>query len=64
MTPTIRAMVARLAHHQPIAVDHHASTQDAAFRGASDKLKNALEKPLGGLRNHESFARDEVVVGE
>jgi ribosome-associated translation inhibitor RaiA len=61
------AMEARLAHHQPVAVSHHAPTQDAAFRGASDKLKSALDKTLGRLRshrNHESLARDGVAVEE
>jgi ribosome-associated translation inhibitor RaiA len=58
---------ARLAHHQPVAVSHHAPTQDAAFRGACDKLKNALDKTLGRLRSHRdhaSLARDGVVVEE
>ncbi|MBU0588820.1 MAG: HPF/RaiA family ribosome-associated protein [Gammaproteobacteria bacterium] len=45
-------MEARLVHHQPVATSHHAPTQDAAFRGASDKLKHALDKTLGRLRNH------------
>ncbi|MGA8515383.1 MAG: HPF/RaiA family ribosome-associated protein [Burkholderiaceae bacterium] len=61
------ALEARLAHYQPVAVSHHAATQDAAFRGASDKLKNALDKTLGRLRshrNHESLARDGVLVEE
>jgi ribosome-associated translation inhibitor RaiA len=52
-------MEARLAHQGPVAVSHHAPTQDAAFRGASDKLRNALDKTLGKLRthrNHESIA--------
>jgi hypothetical protein len=43
-------MEARLLHHQPIAVSHHAPTQDAAFRGAGDKLKHALDNTLGRLR--------------
>lgn len=58
---------ARLVQHQTVAVSHHAPTQDAAFRGASDKLKNALDKNLGRLRsqrNHESLARDGVVAEE
>jgi ribosome-associated translation inhibitor RaiA len=58
---------ARLAHHQPVAVSHHAPTQDAAFRGASDKLKSALDSTLGRLRshrNHQSLARDGVAVEE
>lgn len=54
-------MEARLAHHEPLAVNHRASSQDEAFRGASDKLKHALEHFLGKLRNHrarESIRRD------
>lgn len=57
-------MEARLAHQGPIAVSHHAATQDAAFRGASDKLRNTLEKSLGRLRNHrnhESIADEGVL---
>ena len=52
---------ARLAHHEPLAVNHRAPSQDEAFRGASDKLKHALEHLLGKLRNHrarESIRRD------
>ena len=58
-------MEARLAHQSPVAVSHHAQTQDAAFRGANDKLRSALDKTLGRLRshrNHESIA-DEGVLG-
>jgi ribosome-associated translation inhibitor RaiA len=57
-------MEARLAHQAPVAVSHHAPTQDAAFRGASDKLRNALEKTLGRLRshrNHDSIADQGVL---
>jgi len=54
-------MEARLAHHEPVAVNHHASTIDEAFRGASQKLKHALEHVVGKLRDHrarESIRRD------
>ena len=57
-------MEARLAHQGPIAVSHHAPSQDAAFRGASDKLRNALDKTLGKLRsyrNHVSIADEGVL---
>lgn len=60
-------MEARLAHHQPVAVSHHALTQDAAFRGAADKLRNLLDKTLGRLRNqknHESIRKDGDLTGE
>lgn len=47
-------MEARLASHDPLAVNHHASTQDEAFRGASDKLKRLLEHTLGKQRDHRA----------
>jgi hypothetical protein len=46
------AMEARLTHHQPVAVTHHAPTQDEAFRGASGKLKRLLDSTLGRLKDH------------
>ena len=49
---------ARLAHHEPLAVNHHAASQDEAFRGASEKLKRVLESTLGKLRDHRS--RDSI----
>ena len=52
---------ARLAHHEPLAVNHHAASQDEAFRGASEKLKRVLEHTLGKQRDHrsrESIRRD------
>ena len=56
-------MEARLAGHQPIAVNHHAGTQDEAFRGAARKLLNALDHTLGKLRDHhrdrDSIRKDE-----
>jgi hypothetical protein len=54
-------MEARLAHHEPIAVNHYASTIDEAFRGANQKLKHALEHAVGKLRDHrarQSIRRD------
>ena len=42
----------RLAHHEPLAVNHSAPNQDLAFRGASDKLKRILDHTLGKLRDH------------
>lgn len=54
-----RCMIeARLAHHEPLAVNHHAASQDEAFRGASEKLKRVLESTLGKLRDHRS--RDSI----
>lgn len=60
-------MEARLVHHQPLAVSHHAPNQDEAFRGAADKLKHMLESTLGRLRkqkNHESIRKDGGLAGE
>ena len=45
-------MEARLAHHEPLTVNHHAPSQDEAFRGASDKLRRLIERTLGKLRDH------------
>lgn len=47
-------MEARLAKLPPVAVSHHAPTQDAAFRGASDKLKHMLDSTMGRLRSHRN----------
>ena len=55
-------MEARLSHHEPLAVNHHAGSQDEAFRGARDKLKRVLEHTLGKLRDthlhRESIRRE------
>lgn len=56
---------ARLAHLQPIAVTHHAATVDDAFRGATDKLKRALDSALGRMNNHrdrESIRKDDGAI--
>lgn len=47
-------MEARLPNREPLAVNHQAPSQDEAFRGASDKLKRALEHSLGKLRDHRA----------
>jgi ribosome-associated translation inhibitor RaiA len=56
-------MEARLAGHQPIAVNHHGETQDEAFRGAARKLLNALDHTLGKIkdqhRDRDSIRKDE-----
>lgn len=41
---------ARLAGHEPMAVEHEAATLSAAFHGARDKLTRMLDKRLGKLR--------------
>lgn len=57
-------MEARLAHHQPVAVNHHGETQDEAFRGAARKLLHALDHALGKLHDHhrdrDSIRKDAV----
>lgn len=59
-------MEARLAGHQPVAVSHHAVSQDEAFRGAARKLLNALDHTLSKLRDHhrdrESIRKDDPAV--
>ncbi|MDB5870347.1 MAG: putative ribosomal subunit interface protein [Polaromonas sp.] len=47
---------ARLVNRDPVAVNHHAASQDEAFRGASDKLKRLLEHTLDKLRDHRARA--------
>ncbi len=59
-------MEARLPNREPLAVNHLAASQDEAFRGASDKLKRALEHTFGKLRDHrarESIRRDTDLSG-
>ncbi|RYG14933.1 MAG: HPF/RaiA family ribosome-associated protein [Burkholderiales bacterium] len=54
-------MEARLAAHQPVAVTHHATGMDEAFRGAQTKLKHALESTLDRRKKHrdrESIRHD------
>ena len=46
-------MEARLVHHQPLAVTHHAENQDQAFRGAGQKLHSLLQHTLGKLDHHK-----------
>jgi hypothetical protein len=48
---------ARLNGHEPVAVNHHAESQDEAFRGAAQKLMRALDHTLGKLDRHEHRAR-------
>lgn len=49
-------MEARLPNREPLAVNHLASNQDEAFRGASDKLKRVLEHTLDKEKDHRSRA--------
>lgn len=43
---------ARVAGHQPMAVSHQAPTMDQAVKGATDKLKHALDSMFGRLSHH------------
>jgi ribosome-associated translation inhibitor RaiA len=43
---------ARVANLKPIAVTNHADTVEKAIKGATDKLKNALEHSFGKLQNY------------
>lgn len=45
---------ARVSHHTPVVVSHHADTIHQAIEGASDKLMRSLETMVGKLTNHNS----------
>jgi ribosome-associated translation inhibitor RaiA len=48
-----RCMIeARLEGMQPIAVTNHADSVDQAIKGATDKLKTALDTALGKLKTY------------
>ena len=54
---------ARVKGIAPVAVSHHAESQDLAFRGAIDKLSHALEHAFGkqdrqNHRQRESIRKD------
>ena len=51
---------ARVAGHEPLAVTHHAESQDEAFRGATAKLIHLLEHRLGKLERHEHRSRETI----
>jgi len=53
-------MEARLNGHEPLAVSHHAESQDLAFRGATQKLIRMLEHTLGKLDRHEHRDRETI----
>lgn len=53
-------MEARLAGHQPVAVNHHGESQDEAFRGAARKLLNALDHTLGKVKDQQHRDRDSI----
>lgn len=51
---------ARLVQHEPVAVSHHAESQDEAFRGAARKLLHALDHALGKTRDNKHRDRDSI----
>ncbi|TFZ02371.1 HPF/RaiA family ribosome-associated protein [Ramlibacter henchirensis] len=51
---------ARIAGRDPVAVTHHAPSQDEAVRGATTKLIHALEHTLGKLDRHQHRGRDTI----
>ena len=50
-------MEARINGRAPIAVTNYAPDQNLAFRGAADKLENALEHAFGKLDRREHRVR-------
>jgi hypothetical protein len=51
---------ARVAGREPLAVTHHAPSQDEAFRGATTKLIHLLEHTFGKLDRHQHRDRDTI----
>jgi hypothetical protein len=51
---------ARVNGRAPIAVTHHGPDQNLAFRGAADKLANALDHAFGRLDRREHRGRDTI----
>jgi hypothetical protein len=51
---------ARLNGHAPLAVNHHAETQDEAFRGATQKLIHLLDHTIGKLDRREHRDRETI----
>lgn len=51
---------ARLTGHAPLAVNHHAETQDLAFRGAVQKLIHLLDHTFGKLDRHDHRVRETI----
>jgi hypothetical protein len=63
----LRQTLARFAVEVTLAVSHHASGLDEAFRGAAEKLKRALDSTLGrlyGHRDRDSIRKDGDAVVE
>lgn len=51
---------ARIAGRDPVAVTHHAPSQDEAFRGAAQKLIHHLDHVFGKLDRHQHRDRDTI----
>lgn len=51
---------ARITGRDPVAVTHHAQSQDEAMRGAATKLVHHLEHVLGKLDRHQHRDRDTI----
>lgn len=51
---------ARMTGRAPVAVTHFAPDQNLAFRGAADKLANALDHAIGKLDRREHRERDTI----
>ncbi len=51
---------ARVTGRDPLAVTHHAPSQDEAFRGATQKLIHLLDHTLGKLDRHQHRDRDTI----
>jgi len=56
-------MEARVTGRAPIAVTNYGPDQNLAFRGAADKLGNALEHAFGKLDRREHRVRDTIRRG-
>ena len=51
---------ARVTGHEPLAVTHHAPSQDEAIRGATQKLVHHLEHVFGKLDRHQHRDRETI----
>jgi ribosome-associated translation inhibitor RaiA len=53
-------MEARLEHHQPVVVTHHAASLHQAVEGAAHKLTRLIDSTIGRL--HDQKTRNDPVV--
>ena len=54
---------ARVRGREPVAVQHKAERLDEALQGACDKLRRALERELGKLRDPQHRQRESIRHG-